>query len=172
MWLNLNIIIISLIMATTILSTMLNHTMAIIMPVHNTLLTMLSRIMLDHTSKSYIISLSLLLKDTTMAIVTQHLFIIPELPAIHTTALTKEVTPLDIKQHTTGDHQHLMEHPIELHTEDMVDTVDTVDTVDMVVQHLSEEDQHHSEVAQYHSEEDIMDLTEVDITVDRTEVGQ
>ena len=57
-----------------------------------------------------------------------------------------------------------MEHPIELHTEDMVDTVDTVDIVDMVVQRLLE-------VAQYHSEVAIMDLTEVDITVDRTEVG-
>lgn len=65
-----------------------------------------------------------------------------------------------------------MEHPIELHTEDMVDTVDTVDIVDMVVQDLLEEDQHHSEVAQYHSEEGIMDLTEEDITVDCTEVGQ
>ena len=64
-----------------------------------------------------------------------------------------------------------MEHPIKLLTEDMVDTVDTVDIVDIVVQHLSEEDQHHSEVAQYHSEVAIMDLTEVDITVDRTEVG-
>ena len=143
MWLNLNMFI-SHTMASTTGSTMLNHTMAIAMLDHST--ATLSRITLDLSLISYITSRSLHL---IMAIATQVPCIIPGLPAILTTALTEEVTPLDTKHHT--GRQHPTEHlTTEHHTEDQV------------VQYLSEEAQHHSEVAQYHLEEDITDLTEAD----------
>ena len=143
MWLNLNMFI-SHTMASTTGSTILNHTMAIAMLDQAT--AMLSRITLDLSLISYITSRSLHL---IMAIATQVPCIILGLAAIHTMALTEEVTPLDTKHHT--GRQHPTEHLItEHHTEDQV------------VQYLSEEAQHHSEVAQYHLEEEATDLTEVD----------
>ena len=133
MWLNLTMLI-SHITANTIISTMLNLTMASTMLDQAMAITMLSHITLDLTT----------------AIVTQLPSIMSGLAAIHTTALTMEDIPLDIKQPTSEDLQHPTEHLIiELHTEDQV------------VQYLSEAAQHHSEEDQHHSEVAIMDCTEV-----------
>lgn len=147
MWHNLNMLI-SHTMANTTASTTLNHTMAITKLDLTT--AILSRITLDPNSISYITSLGLHL---IMAIATQVPSITPGLPAIHTIALTAEVTPLDTKHHTGRQHptEHLItEHHIEHHTGDQV------------VQYLSEEAQYHSEAAQYHLEEETTDRTEVD----------